>query len=251
MFKSWFSGKAPSSATDTIDAELWHQVETGLPFLGHLTANERECLRQLALRLLSSKEFSGGKSFVVDNAARLSIALQACLLVLYLGIERYDDWVGIIVYPGDFIIPRQIVDDDGVVHEYDDPVIGEAWQGGPVLISWFTETTDLNGVNVVLHEFAHKLDMQDGVADGMPPLPDHMSRAAWRAAFQVAYDDLCRRVDGGEDTALDPYATEAPAEFFAVMSEAFFQTPHLLREEYPAVYEQLRLFYGQDPALKS
>jgi Mlc titration factor MtfA (ptsG expression regulator) len=251
MFRSWFSGKAPSSEAATIDAELWRRVEAGLPFLGHLSASELELLRQLTLRFLAAKEFSGGKDFVVDNAARLSIAIQACLLVLHLGIERYDGWVGIIVYPGDFIIPRQLLDDDGVMHEYDDAVLGEAWQGGPVLLSWFEDGTDLNGVNVVLHEFAHKLDMQDGVADGTPPLPEHMPRAAWRAAFHAAYDDLCRRVDAGEDTALDPYATEAPAEFFAVMSEAFFQTPHLLRQEYPAVYEQLRQFYGQDPTLRS
>jgi Mlc titration factor MtfA (ptsG expression regulator) len=226
-------------------------VEAGLPFLGHLTDEEHGTLRRLTLQFLSDKEFSGGKDFVVDNEARLSIALQACLLVLHLGLERYDDWVGIIVYPGDFVIPREIVDADGVVHEYDDAVLGEAWPGGPVLISWFADASQLDGVNVVLHEFAHKLDMQNGVADGEPRLPGDMPRAAWRSAFQSAYDDFCRRVDAGEDTDLDPYAAEAPAEFFAVMSEAFFETPHLLRSEYPAVYRQLRRFYGQDPAIRS
>ena len=244
-----FSGwrRRRGAATETVGAALWQRVEGRLPFLAHLTPEERGRLRRLAMDFLASKEFSGAHDFVVDDEARLTIALQACLLVLHRGLEHYADWVGIIVYPGDFVIPRQLVDENGVVHEFDDAVLGEAWQGGPVLLSWFDDDADLGGVNVVLHEFAHKLDMRSGSADGMPPLPEGMDRRAWQRVFRAAYEDFCGRVDDGEDTAIDPYAAEAPAEFFAVMSETFFQEPALLREEYPDVYEQLRLFYGQDP----
>jgi len=101
---------------------------------------------------------------------------------------------------------------------------------------------------VVIHEFAHKLDMGNGEVDGYPELPASMPPAAWAAAFKPAYDDFCRRVDDGEDTALDPYGAEHPSEFFAVMSEAFFETPRLLQGEYPAVYTQLSRYYRQDPA---
>ena len=208
----------------TVSTAQWEQVEQSLPFLAWRPAEDRPRLR------------------------RLAIALQACLPVLHIGLDAYADWVGIIVYPGDFVIPRSEVDENGVIHEYDDEVLGEAWEGGPVLLSWFDGDDAPAGINVVIHEFAHKLDMGNGAVDGYPQLPADMPAAAWAAAFQPAYDDFCRRVDDGEDTALDPYGAEHPSEFFAVMSEAFFETPGLLKHEYPAVYAQLSRYYRQDPA---
>jgi hypothetical protein len=226
----------------------WARVERGLPFLDYLAPEARERLRALALEFLADKEIHGAHGLQVDDDMRLSIALQACLPVLNLGLSAYTGWVGIVVYPGDFVIPRQMMDEDGIVHEYDDEVVGEAWEGGPVLLSWFDHPQDSDGINVVIHEFAHKLDMGNGEVDGLPALPAGMSVADWDAAFAPAFDDFCRRVDAGEDTALDPYAAEHPSEFFAVMSEAFFETPQLLRAEYPAVYAQLARYYRQDPA---
>jgi Mlc titration factor MtfA (ptsG expression regulator) len=102
----------------------------------------------------------------------------------------------------------------------------------------------------VIHEFAHKLDMRNGAANGLPPLHKNMARAQWARTFAAAYEDFCRRVDTGESTMIDPYASESPAEFFAVLSEVFFETPVLLKQCYPAVYEQMRLFYRQDPATR-
>ncbi len=132
------------------------------------------------------------RDFQLTAAMQLSIALQACLLILNLdtGLDAYRGWVGIVVYPGDFVIPRQIVDEDGIVHEFDDAVLGEAWEGGPVLLSWFDDMHDVGDVNIVIHEFAHKLDMASGTADGMPALHDDKSRAAWVAAFKPAYEDF-------------------------------------------------------------
>jgi Mlc titration factor MtfA (ptsG expression regulator) len=231
-----------------IDDALWRQVEAGLPFLCHLTPDERADLRRLALRFTAEKQWSGAQGLRLTPRIQLAIALQACLPILHLGLDWYAGWVGIVVYPGDFVIPRSMMDEDGVVHEFDDDVMGEAWYGGPVLVSWFDQPEDADGINVVIHEFAHKLDMKNGDADGLPPLHAGMSRRRWIEVMSRAFDDFQRRVDSGEDTDLDPYAAEMPAEFFAVTSEAFFETPITLRNEYPAVYEQLRLFYRQDPA---
>lgn len=232
-----------------IPAALWDEVEAGLPFLHHLSPGGRADLRRMAREFIAGKEWTGAQGLQPTPRIQLAIALQACLPVLHLGLDWYAGWVGIVVYPGDFLIPRQMIDEDGVVHEFNDEVMGEAWYGGPVHISWFDQPEDAGGINVVIHEFAHKLDMKSGAADGLPPLHQGMSRRRWIAVMSAAFDDFQQRVDSGEDTPLDPYGAELPAEFFAVVSEAFFETPELLRKEYPGVYEQLCLFYRQDPAV--
>ena len=238
-------GKAP--AEPAVDAAQWARVEADLPFLDHLGAAERIRLREMALEFVAQKEWHGAQGLALTPDMQLSIALQACLPVLNLGLDSYRGWVGVIVYPGDFIIPRRQMSEDGVVHEYDDEVAGEAWENGPVLLSWFEHPEDAGGMNVVIHEFAHKLDMLNGPPDGMPPLHEGMRRQSWIDAFEAAWRDFCERVDDGEDTFIDPYAAESPAEFFAVTSEVFFEAPEVLHAEYPAVYEQLRQFYRQDP----
>ena len=228
--------------------DLWAAVEAQLPFLAYLPEDDRPRLRRMALEFLADKEMSGTHGFVLTDRIRLGIALQACLPVLNLGLDWYRGWVGIVVYPGDFVIPREIVDEAGVVHAYDDHVVGEAWEGGPVLISWFERQEEADGMNVVIHEFAHKLDMLAGAVDGVPPLHEGMSRRAWVEAFRRGYRDFCEHVDRGEQTWLDPYAAESPSEFFAVAAEAFFETPLWLKADLPEVYEQFRLFMRQDPA---
>ena len=238
--------------TDRLDIaeSLWGQVESELGFLGHLETAARAQLRLLARQFVAEKQWSGAQGLQLTPRIQLTIALQACLPILKLGLDWYEGWVGIVVYPGDFLIPRRMVDEDGVVHEYDDEVMGEAWYGGPVLLSWFDDAADAQGINVVIHEFAHKLDMRSGDADGVPPLHEGMSRRRWIEVMSRAFDDFQERVDQGEETLLDPYGAEWPAEFFAVASEAFFENPALLRGEYPDVYEQFRLFYRQDPGVQ-
>lgn len=247
-FRRWRRQRAADR--HTIAPEQWSAVESSLPFLDYLPPEDRPRLRRMSLEFLADKQVHGAEGVVITDTLLLSIALQACLPVLNIGLDAYAGWVGIVVYPGDFVIPRSITDEDGVVHEYDDEVLGEAWEGGPVLLSWFEGESPFDGINVVIHEFAHKLDMGNGEVDGYPQLPASLSTRDWAQAFRPAYDDFCNRVDRGEDTALDPYGAEHPGEFFAVMSEAFFETPGLLRSEYPAVYEQLSRYFGQDPALR-
>ena len=227
--------------------EQWRQVEAQMPFLGHLDADDRQRLRQLALQFLGEKALHGARDFILSGGDRLAIALQACLPILRLGLDYYDGWAEAIVYPGEFVVPRSIVDEDGIVHEYDDVLSGEAWEDGPVVLSWPQEGDAAAGINVVIHEFAHKLDMLNGVPSGQPPLHPGMSRSAWQRDFSMAYEDFTARLDNGADTPLDPYAGEHPAEFFAVASEAFFVDPQRLFAAYPAVYRQLARFYRQNP----
>ena len=218
-----------------------------MPFLGLLEDGERRRLRELALCFLGEKALYGGRGLTLSDDACLAIALQACLPVLNLGLEYYAGWVEVIVYPGEFVVPRSVEDEDGVVHEYDDVISGEAWEGGPVVLSWPQEGDSEAGINVVIHEFVHKLDMLNGIANGLPPLHADMSVAAWTRDFSAAFDDFVERLDAGEEPPLDPYAAEHPAEFFAVASEAFFVDPARLLEAYPAVYRQLARFYRRDP----
>jgi Mlc titration factor MtfA (ptsG expression regulator) len=237
-------------ANHSIDDASWRKVAKLLPFLKNLPEPETRKLKDLALLFLSEKEFSGAHGIEVTDAMRLSIAAQACLPILELGLEWYRGWSGIVVYPGDFRVRRSEVDENGVLHEWDDELAGESMPGGPVILSWDAAAHD-TAMNVVIHEFAHKLDMLNGEANGVPPLHAGMSREAWRAAFAAAYEGFCDAVDRGKDTWLDPYAAEHPAEFFAVLSEAFFQDPQETRRRYPDAYDQLKRFYRQDPASRS
>ena len=225
-----------------IDDSLWERATRPLAFLPRTPK-----LRELALLFMAEKEFAGAHDLEVTDLMRVSIAAQACTPILELGLDWYAGWHGIVVYPGDFRVRRREMDEDGVVHEWEDELAGEAMPGGPVVLSWDAAAHD-PAMNVVLHEFAHKLDMLNGEADGDPPLHAGMDRRAWRKAFDEAYDGFCDAVDRGKDTWLDPYASEHPSEFFAVVSEAFFCEPRDTKRRYPDVYDQLVLFYRQDPA---
>jgi len=224
-----------------LDEALWPR----LPFLPRSSQAARK-LKDLALLFLAEKQLTSVRGLQLTDAMRVSIAAQACLPILELGLDWYSGWTGVVVYPGDFRVRRTEVDEDGVVHEWDDELAGEAMPGGPVVLSWDATANDPY-MNVVIHEFAHKLDMLDGVADGRPPLHPGMDARAWQKAFDKAYEGLCDAVERGRDTWLDPYASEHPSEFFAVISEAFFEDPKETRRRYPDVYDQLKLFYRQDP----
>jgi Mlc titration factor MtfA (ptsG expression regulator) len=234
--------------------ELWRQTLAHLPFLAHRSEGDLVRLRRMASLFLDRKEFSGADGFVVDDATALAVAVQACLPVLELGIDQYDGFVGIVMHADAVVAEREVVDEDGIVHRYDEVLAGEAMEGGPVMLSW----ADVQGgqgdgdqptaYNVVIHEFAHVLDMRDGQPDGVPLLPGVQERQAWLAVLMPAYDRFCERVVCGYDSVLDPYAAESPDEFFAVASEAFFVTPRELHEEQPALYRLLASYYRQDPA---
>jgi Mlc titration factor MtfA (ptsG expression regulator) len=244
FLKSLFSSDHPLK----LDEAAWAET-LALPVFDGLDADEIVRLETLARQLIADKAFNGAAGHTVDNAMATRVAAFAALPVLNLGYDWYRGWNEIIVYPAEFVPEREVMDDYGVVHRLRQPLSGEAWEGGPMVLSWddVRHSGGGQGYNVVIHEFAHKLDMKNGAVDGLPPLPAGMAVKEWAAVFNRAYDDFCRRVDGGEETAIDPYASETPAEFFAVLSEAFFEMPDILHADYPAVYQQLERFYRQDP----
>ncbi|WP_291854346.1 M90 family metallopeptidase [Accumulibacter sp.] len=254
MIGKWLGWLTNRQERMPVPDALWQEILAQLPFFAWLTGEERLRLRRLSEDFLAEKEFTAAGGLELSDAICVSIAAQGCLPILNLGLDHYHGWVGIIVYPDEFIIPRSIEDEFGIVHEYQELASGEAWDGGPLLISWRDAQMAGAGYNVVIHEFAHKLDMLNGEANGIPPLPPGMARADWQRVLLASYDDFCALVDEaeahGEETLFDPYATENPGEFFAVMSEAFFETPDLLLEEYPAFYAHLARFYRQDPAAR-
>ena len=249
MLRNWRRRRV--LARHAIEPALWRRVTRPLAFLAGLSEDERTRLESLTLLFLAEKELTAAAGFELSERVRLSIAVQACLPILNLGLDWYEGWVGVIVYPSDFRVNRNEVDADGVVHEWEDELVGEAFPGGPVVLSWdavASSGAEDEPMNVVLHEFAHKLDEKSGEPDGVPPLHVDMSRREWVRTMESAYEDFCRRVERGETTLIDPYAAEHVAEFFAVASETFFESPNGLKKNYWALYDQFARFYRQDPA---
>jgi Mlc titration factor MtfA (ptsG expression regulator) len=257
-----------------IPQSLWQQCVERLPFLQRLAADDLDRLKLLSETLLDKKTFTGAGGLEMTDEVAVMIAAQASLPVLNLTLDLYDDMAGIIVYPSEFIVPRAELDEAGVMHEWQAPVSGEALDmGGAVVLSWEDiDAIDEPGYNVVIHEFAHKIDMRGGAPNGHPPFltayHEGMNPAEWQEVFSAAYKDFSERVDdldnrlpdeadGADDEAahealyvalpLDPYAAENPAEFFAVASEAFFALPAPLAAAYPEVFRLLGRYYLQAP----
>ena len=231
---------------------LWQHCIAALPFVASRPADELQRLRRLASLFLDSKEFSGAQGFEVSDEIALAVAVQACLPILELGLAQYDGFVGIVMHGDAVVARREVTDEHGVVHAYDEELAGEAMEGGPLMLSWADVLPQAEAsptpYNVVIHEFAHVLDMRDGQADGVPVLTSAAARRAWLDVLMPEYDRLRERVVCGHDTVLDPYAAEAPDEFFAVASEAFFVAPAALKDEHPALFAMLASYYRQDPS---
>lgn len=264
---AWF-GRRPAPR---IDDALWRRTVADFPFAGHLDAEALQRLRGLCEAFIAGKTFSGAQGLEVTPRMRVAIAFQACLPVLELGLRGYDDFVELILYPDQFLVPRRQIDEAGVVHESVEALAGEAMDGGPVVLSWADAApgSRAEGWNVVIHEFIHKLDLADGDADGIPPLPA-AARARWADSLEAAYDDFCNQLDRVERAIpphidpespaadpwyarlpLDPYAATDPAEFFAVSGEAFFVAPDALSDAFGGWYAALAGFFRQDPRRRS
>ena len=235
-----------------LDPALWGRVWTRFAFVQRLTHEERRRLRDLTVLFLHEKQISAAGGLELTDEMRLGIALQACILILNLDLDSYSGWVEIIVYPDEFMPRHEFRNEQGLIEVDHSSYSGQAWLRGPVILSWadVEYAWEGDGANVVIHEFAHKLDMLNGDANGFPPLPAGMDRAAWSRVFGAAYEDVKGRVGRREPSEIDAYAAEHPAEFFAVLSEAFFETPRAVLSEYADVDEQLAAFYRQDPAAR-
>jgi Mlc titration factor MtfA (ptsG expression regulator) len=222
-----------------------------IPWLARLEPGRRDRLFVLAAQFLAGKTITPLHGLELSARQRLHLAAMACLPLLEFGAEGLRGWSQVIVYPGAFRVHRRHHDEHtGVVAEWEEDLTGEAWEQGPMVLSWDDIAADLAdpepGFLLVAHEMAHKLDALDGAMDGTPPLPGAWQRE-WARDFQAAYESFCRRVDAGEQVPIDDYAAEAPEEFFAVTSEYHFTAPELLAREMPTVAAHLHRFYGPSP----
>jgi len=233
-----------------IDDELWQQACRRSVLLAGLDADASSRLRAVCAWFLADKAITPLGGLALDDGDRVLLAALCCLPLQRLGRDGLQGWSQLIVYPEAFRVQRSHLDAAGVMHEWDDELIGEAWDAGPLVLSWADVLADLDepdtGYCVAVHEMAHKIDVLDGALDGTPPLPREWQRQ-WAADFQTAYDALCAQVDAGVPTLVDAYAAEAPEEFFAVASEYHFSAPALLAEAMPAVAAHLERYYGRSP----
>jgi len=247
IFRNW---RARRTVTRRPIAEaLWREALQRCTAARRLGASDQAALRVLATLFLERKSLEPVEGLPLGDVDRVLLAAHACVPILRLGLDWYDGWHSVIVYPGAFIPRREHMDDAGVLHQGDSVLSGEAWERGPVILSWTDVLEDRKapGHNVVIHEMAHKLDMQNGEANGFPPLHRRMDRRVWSQVFSGAWDRLRKEQREGAELPIDPYGLESPAEFFSVVSEQFFEAPASLREHLPDVYRQLELFYRQHP----
>lgn len=266
LLKRLFSPAAERRPRQPIPDMLWHGALAACPWLDDCNASERARLRELCALFLEDKEFHGAHGLSITDAMAVQIAAQACLPVLRFGagglpLRWYDDFVTIVVQPEEVLAPRTVVDEHGVVHEYEEELAGEAMPEGPVMLSWqdvraaSDAETIAQGYNVVIHEFVHKLDLRDGEADGCPPLPagflNLAPRAAhthWQNTLQAAFEEFreaCIKAErfGEAEPWLDPYGAEHISEFFAVASEAYFVNRVRFAQEHPALLVLFDAFY--------
>lgn len=236
-------------AASRLTREHWQRSARSMSILDRLTEAQLNSLYRLAVLFLHQKTISGAHDFEVTDDVRQSIALQACLPVLELGLKWYKGWSTVIVYPGGFRSEITSVDKFGVTHTGSSHRSGEAWLRGPVILSWsdVADAGDTDGQNVVIHEFVHKLDMLNGRANGFPPMQPDMDPAVWTKLMSKAYEDFKLNPRDG----LDRYGATDPAEFFAVLSEVFFETPQMLVDAYPEIYKIMSQFFLQSPLEKT
>lgn len=239
-------------ARRAIPDDLWALTLARLPFVARLSEPDRVELRRLCSLFLDEKRFVAVDGLELSDEMALTVAAQACLPVLRLGLHYYRGLAGIVMRREGVVVQRSVMDEDGVIHEYDDTILGELDPNGMMMLSWGDADDAMEsasvGLNVVIHEFAHVIDAATGAIDGIPPLPDAAARERWAEVLDAAYDDFCAMVDDGVDTVVDPYGAEAVDEFFAVTVESFFVDPIPFKREWPDLYPMFAEYFGQDPA---
>lgn len=228
-------------------------IEHNVPYYRILPPEDREALLRHVLVFLDEKHFEGCAGFEITEEVRVTIAAHACVLLLHLDADYFPGLVSILVYPSSFYVEdHNAGEEDGVVSEWDELRSGESWEHGTVILAW--DEVELSrrelgdGYNVVLHEFAHQLDQADGWADGAPLFADKDRCREWADVLERNYQKLVRDVRRNRRTLIDEYGATDPAEFFAVVTETFFELPVQLQLRHPDLYDAMRRYYGQDPA---
>lgn len=268
--RNTFQRASSRTPPPTLPEDLWQATLATYPFLDGLAPDAKSRLRELSAAFLRDKEFHGADGMQVTDAMALAVAAQACLPLVYLApagkardaLRWYDDFVGIVLHPGEVLARREVTDDDGVVHHYREALSGEAMDGGPVMLSWSdvaaADETAEHGYNVVIHEFAHKIDLKNGEIDGCPPLPPGFlgssnaaeARAIWMNHLQQEYNTFSDRVRAAqrfeglaEEPWMDPYAMESTSEFFAVAVEAYLVNSVHLAADSPGLHRLIDAFF--------
>lgn len=232
-------------------AEWLAILERGVPSYHRLNEADRRELQDLIKVFVAEKNFEGCGGLEMTEEIKVVIAAQACLLLLHRETDIYPKLDSILVYPSAYVAKSVEVLGGGLVLEGEQSRLGEAWVGGAVVLSWEDVRSGAadarDGHNVVLHEFAHQLDHEDGAADGAPVLPRRAMYTAWARVLGAEYEQLRLDAQTGRKSVLDKYGATKPAEFFAVATECFFEKPAQLRKKHPELYEELKEYYQQDP----
>ena len=245
-FKRWLRERE-----DKPFPEEWRRyVAKNVPMVMALPDADRAELEKLCMAFLSEKHFEGAKGFEITDEVKVTIAAQACMLLIHRDTDVYPDLETIIVYPSTFA-SKQTRREGFVVIEEENARLGESWDRGIIVLAWDSVRSGTanmhDGHNVVLHEFAHQLDAEDGDMDGAPDLGARARYTAWAHVLGDEFNDLVAKAEAGRKTDIDTYGATNPAEFFAVVTEAFFEKPRQLRTKHPELYAQLKEFYKQDP----
>jgi hypothetical protein len=254
MFHLFKSGRRNELKERPFPPEWLAFLAEDVPYYARLSAEDQAELRGHIQIFLDEKAFEGCGGLRMTDEIRVTVAAQACLLLLHRNTDYYPDLESILVYPSTYVVHRTQRAPGGVEIEGDEARLGESWTRGAVVLAWdsvLRGAADVgDGHNVVLHEFAHQLDQETGEANGTPELPGKSSYSTWIKVLGGDYDALVAQVHELHKTDIDPYGTTSPAEFFAVVTETFFEKPKQLRKRHPALYEQLQLFYQQDPSTR-
>jgi len=230
----------------------WRQIlKQRMPYFRALPADLQLQLKKLIQVFVAEKQFIGCADLVVTDEMRVTIAAQACLLLLNKPPHYYPKLKQILIYPAAFVVPTAQSDAAGVVSELAQVRLGESWQTGQIILSWVDTLKSAaicnDGHNLVIHEFAHQLDQLKGQATGAPLLRSTEAYQQWAEVLSYEFEQLQKQLALGLPTLFDAYAATNPAEFFAVISEVFFEQPDLFAAQHSALYQQLRSFYALDP----
>jgi Mlc titration factor MtfA (ptsG expression regulator) len=227
-------------------------IEKNVPYVARLPAVEREELVGHVQVFLAEKHFEGCGGLRITDEIRITIAAQACVLLLHRQDDYYPNLLSILVYPTTYLVTGSRHTADGFVADGAEARLGESWRRDVVVLAWdsvlFGAADIHDGHNVVLHEFAHQLDQEDGTGDGAPVLPRRSMYVAWARVLGREFDQLVHDAERNHRSLIDRYGATNPAEFFAVATETFFEKPRQLRAKHQDLYQQLQLFYRQDPA---
>jgi Mlc titration factor MtfA (ptsG expression regulator) len=227
-------------------------IDKNVPYVARLSAADREELFGDTKVFLAEKRFEGCAGLEINDEVRVTIAAQACVLLLHRETEFYPNLTSILVYPTTYLAPAGLRGAGGVVSDQPQARLGESWVRDVVVLAWdsvLSGAADIHdGHNVVLHEFAHQLDQESGAGDGAPVLPRRSMYVAWARVLGAEFDRLVHDTAQHHRTLIEQYGATNPAEFFAVVTETFFEKPHQLRSKHPELYGQLQQFYRQDPA---